>query len=141
MAQKVMLTCDVDGDDTEAEETVRFGLDGREYEIDLCTRHHNELNGELKLYVEKGRKIDGIVPIRRRPRSTSSPTAAGRGSAPRPAASAAAGSSGSSAARPTAHRREDLQTIRSWGRAHGMSVSDRGRISAELSEAYAAAHR
>ncbi|MGH9129862.1 MAG: Lsr2 family DNA-binding protein [Acidimicrobiales bacterium] len=28
-----------------------------------------------------------------------------------------------------------------WARAHNMTVSDRGRISAEVSQAYAAAHR
>ncbi|MGH8995027.1 MAG: Lsr2 family DNA-binding protein [Acidimicrobiales bacterium] len=31
--------------------------------------------------------------------------------------------------------------MREWGRANGMKVSDRGRISRQVREAFAAAHR
>ncbi|WP_128773768.1 histone-like nucleoid-structuring protein Lsr2 [Actinomyces oricola] len=34
----------------------------------------------------------------------------------------------------------ETQRIREWARAAGMSVSDRGRISADIREAYAQAH-
>lgn len=37
-------------------------------------------------------------------------------------------------------RRQDLQAVRDWGRDNGYTVSDRGRVSAELQQAYDAAH-
>ena len=145
MAQKIVLTCDVDGDGTEAEDTVKFGLDGREYEIDVCARHHRELNDALRSFVAKGRKVDAV-----RPRKRNARTAAATG-APIPTSSASSPASGSSiqpegarvrARRPTAaSRKQSTQSVREWAREHGMTVSDRGRISAEISEAYAAAHR
>lgn len=48
--------------------------------------------------------------------------------------------------RPTARVRRgnarpaDLGAVRDWARANGYQVSDRGRISAQIQEAYAAAH-
>lgn len=39
--------------------------------------------------------------------------------------------------RPTVSaRRDDLNAIREWGRANGFKVSDRGRVSRELQDAY-----
>lgn len=35
---------------------------------------------------------------------------------------------------------QDLDAIRTWARANGFEVADRGRISAKVKEAYAAAH-
>jgi hypothetical protein len=35
----------------------------------------------------------------------------------------------------------DTQTIREWARENGMEVSNRGRISAEIAEAYQKAHQ
>ena len=109
MAQKVqiLLVDDIEGGD--ADETVRFGLDGVDYEIDLSTGNAEELRNALAAYVGSARRVGG----RRRSgrRSGSSNTAGG---------SAAA--------------------IREWARANGYEVSDRGRVSAEIREAYAAAH-
>lgn len=42
--------------------------------------------------------------------------------------------------RRTAGRRSNVSEIREWARANGFQVSDRGRISAEVQEAYAKAH-
>lgn len=42
--------------------------------------------------------------------------------------------------RPAAGRRQDLNEIRQWGRANGFKVSDRGRVSGELQDAYDKAH-
>lgn len=42
--------------------------------------------------------------------------------------------------RPVAGRRGDLNAVRAWGRENGFEVSDRGRVSAKLQEAYDAAH-
>ena len=57
MAQKVqvILTDDIDG--SEAEETVRFGLDGVEFEIDLTTAHATELRDSLAKFIDAGRKL------------------------------------------------------------------------------------
>ena len=67
MAQKIqtLFIDDIDGGD--AEGTVRFALDGTEYEIDLSTRHSDELHTALKKYVDHARKVGGV---RRGPRST-----------------------------------------------------------------------
>lgn len=37
--------------------------------------------------------------------------------------------------------RQDLNAIRDWGRANGYTVSDRGRVSADLMKAYDAANK
>ena len=36
--------------------------------------------------------------------------------------------------------RDQIAAIRDWAKTHGLKVSDRGRISAEVQEAYNAAH-
>ncbi|MGH9128826.1 MAG: histone-like nucleoid-structuring protein Lsr2 [Acidimicrobiales bacterium] len=139
---QIVLTCDVDGDETPAEETVRFGLDGREYEIELCARHHKELNGFMGPFVQKGRKIDGTRPRRRNPRASGGVSSAASSPASTPAARPGTPARAATPARRVpAGRRADAQAIRVWARAHNMTVSDRGRISAEVSQAYAAAHR
>lgn len=44
------------------------------------------------------------------------------------------------ATRRGASRRNDMSAMREWARANGYTVSDRGRISAEIQEAYRAAN-
>jgi hypothetical protein len=113
MAQQVIthLVDDVTGE--EADETVRFGLDGKHYVIDLSEANAKELRGALAGYIESGR-ID-------RP---------GKTTAPKSAAPKAAG------------RRDTEQSlaIRDWARANKMSVADRGRIPAAVIAAFNAAH-
>lgn len=101
-----MLTDDLDG--SEATETVRFGLDGREYEVDLSKKNAKSLRDGLKRYVEVGRRTGG----RRTSRIGSS----------------------------TGSDRAHLSAIRAWARQQGMEVSERGRISARVQEAYNKAH-
>jgi hypothetical protein len=110
MAQRVhvVLVDDLDGGD--ASETVSFGLDGVDYEIDLSDQHAGELREALALYIGHARRTGG----RRR---TGQKAAAG------------GGKGGPSAAE-----------IRDWAREHGWDVPARGRVSAEVREAYAAAH-
>ncbi len=61
----VRLTDDIDGED--ADETVRFALDGRSYEIDLSAANASQLRAALKPYIDKGRpSADG--PRSRSPR-------------------------------------------------------------------------
>jgi Lsr2 len=59
MAQQiqVLFTDDIDGG--EAAGTVRFALDGVEYEIDLSTEHTDELHTALGKYVDHARKVGG----------------------------------------------------------------------------------
>jgi hypothetical protein len=57
MAQKVqiLLTDDLDG--SEANSTVRFGLDGTDYEIDLSDSNESALRDALAGYVGAARKV------------------------------------------------------------------------------------
>ena len=110
MAQKVNIVLVDDIDGSDATETVTFGLDGTTYEIDLNDTHAAALRDALATYVGHGRKV-GAGPRR-----------SGR-------KSAASSTSGPSA-----------KEIRDWARSNGHDVPDRGRVSAEVREAYDAAH-
>lgn len=113
MAQKVqvLLVDDVNGGD--AAETVSFALDGVSYEIDLSEENATELREAFHDWIEHARRVGG----RRR-------SGGGR------ARSALSGD-----ASPL-----DTQSIRAWARDAGHEVSDRGRISASIIEAYKDAH-
>lgn len=56
MAQKVeiILLDDIDG--TEADETIAFGLDGHEYEIDVNKKNADKIRKALAPFIEKGRR-------------------------------------------------------------------------------------
>lgn len=66
MARKVnvLLVDDIDGSD--AEETIKFGLDGTHYEIDLNGDHAQELRRQLDRHVKAARKVAGSAgqPVR-----------------------------------------------------------------------------
>ena len=68
MAQKVSVSyaCDYDGKDIpRGQETTRsFGIDGREYEIDLCRKHNDRLSQALGPYLGVSRRASR--PPRRR---------------------------------------------------------------------------
>jgi hypothetical protein len=108
MARKthVVLIDDLDG--SEAADTVTFGLDGANYEIDLSAEHAAELRETLEPWTSRARRVGG------RTRRT------GTGKA----------SSGSQG---------DTALIRAWAKEQGHEVSERGRISKEIREAYEAA--
>jgi hypothetical protein len=53
----VKLIDDIDGGD--ADETIRFSLDDRSYEIDVSTGNAARLRDAFKPFIEKGRAIDG----------------------------------------------------------------------------------
>jgi len=59
VAQKVQTLLIDDLDGSAAEGTVRFGLDGTEYEIDLNAEHARQLRDTLAAYVRAGRRIGG----------------------------------------------------------------------------------
>ena len=66
MAQKVQTLYIDDIDGSEAAGTVRFGLDGAAYEIDLSAEHTDELHASLRTYIGHARKVGGTS--RRAPR-------------------------------------------------------------------------
>jgi Lsr2 len=51
----VRLVDDLDGG--EADETIRFGLDGTEYEIDLSKEHGRQLRKDLTVFVDAARRV------------------------------------------------------------------------------------
>lgn len=112
MAQKVNIVLVDDLDGTEATETVSFGIDGTSYEIDLNDANAAALREALSGYVGHARKVAGG----RRGRRSSG--------------GSANGSSSSSS----------TKDVRDWARGQGMEVSERGRISADVQQAYDAAH-
>ena len=59
MAQKIQTLFIDDLDGSEAEGTVRFGLDGTEYEIDLNAEHAQALRDALARYVQAARRAGG----------------------------------------------------------------------------------
>ena len=72
MAQKVIVALEDDLDGGPADETVRFGFEGAEYEIDLSTKNARAFRNQLTPFIEHARKA-GHGPARRGAR-----TAAGR---------------------------------------------------------------
>lgn len=108
MAQKiqVLLLDDLDGGD--AEETVQFGLDGASYEIDLSAKNAGELRKVMSKFVDVARRGSS---------ARRSPGRPANGQTPRV-------------------DREQNAAIRDWARKRGHSVSDRGRIPAEIIAAY-----
>jgi Lsr2 len=111
MAQRVqvLLTCDIHGDDTPGTETVSFALDGTAYDIDVCDAHAAELRDAFASYTGTARR-------------------AGRGS--RATGRARRGRTATGV---------DPAAVRAWARSSGVKVSERGRISADILEKYAAA--
>jgi Lsr2 len=61
VAQKIQTLFIDDLDGSAAEGTVRFDLDGAEYEIDLNTKHAQELRDALARYVGAARRVGGTA--------------------------------------------------------------------------------
>ena len=102
MAQKIQILFIDDLDGSAAEGTVRFGLDGTEYEIDLNAGHAKELRDALARYADAARRVGG--------------------SARKPARGGRRGPAGGL----------NTTEIREWARAQGIEVKDRGRVPADL---------
>jgi hypothetical protein len=103
MAQKIQTLFIDDIDGGEAEGTVRFGLDGTEYEIDLSAKNADALRKALARYVDAARRAPGSTA--RRP--------------------------GRSGRRASANGLNTTE-VREWAKAQGIEVKDRGRVPAEL---------
>ncbi len=117
MAQKVQVVLIDDLEGGDAAETVTFGLDGVTYEIDLNEANAAKLRDALAVWVGNARKVTG------------------RGSRSGGASSGARAGSGRRSA-----SGEDTAAIREWAKSNGHQVSERGRISAAVREAYDKAH-
>jgi len=59
MAQKVEILLVDDIDQSEASQTIEFGVDGVQYAIDLNDAHADELRGTLARYVDSARRTGG----------------------------------------------------------------------------------
>ena len=70
MAQKITVALEDDLDGGPADETVRFGLGGAEYEIDLSTKNATAFRRQLAPFIEHARKAGRGQ--RRRPGRTAS---------------------------------------------------------------------
>lgn len=112
MAQKIQTLFIDDLDGSQAEGTIRFGLDGTEYEIDLSTKHAEALRTTLARYTAAARRNPGSA-------------------ARQPGKNIRRPSLGDASPR-TRTTRASNSEMRDWARTQGMDVKDRGRIPAEL---------
>lgn len=110
MAQHVNVVLVDDVDGSPAEETVSFALDGTSYEIDLSADNANQLREGMSQWLQNGRRVAG---------------SRGRGKRSTTKQSTVGASNG---------------TIREWARANGHPVSDRGRVKADIVQAFNAAN-
>jgi hypothetical protein len=65
MATKVLTTLQDDIDGSNATQTIRFALDGIEYEIDVSDRNANRLRNSLSEFIANGRKVGGKLARRK----------------------------------------------------------------------------
>ncbi|WP_226360756.1 Lsr2 family protein [Pseudonocardia sp. ICBG1142] len=112
MAQvtRVELLDDLEGGP--ADETVRFGVDGKSYVIDLNSENVELFRAAVADFVAAARRdtVGGVRAARR------------------------------SAAASSDEVRARNQAIRGWARENGYSISDRGRIPVEVTHAYEQSH-
>lgn len=115
MAERIVrqLIDDIDGTEIRGGggEGIEFSFRGVDYHIDLSAANAAKLDKALKPYIDAAAKVRGSGKARR-----SKATVTGRTSS------------------------ERLAAIREWARKNGHEVSDRGRIKAEIVEAFEAAH-
>ncbi|GAA1989632.1 Lsr2 family protein [Catenulispora subtropica] len=111
MAKRTTVVIHDDLDGSEGASTVKFGLDGKSYEIDLSEGHEKELRKVLEKYVAAATQVTAHN-----------------------AASSGRRKYG------TGPARRDTKHIREWLRSQGVEISDRGRIPTDLMNRYNAAH-
>ena len=114
MVQNVTVMLIDDIDQSQAAETVHFGVDGTAYEIDLSARHASELRSMFGRYISAARTV-GQAPARARQQRRSRPR--------------------------TQMDRERSRRIRSWAMERGLLASPRGRIPQHVADEYQAAMR
>ncbi|HEY2196074.1 MAG TPA: Lsr2 family protein [Actinomycetospora sp.] len=119
MATRTVVTLVDDVDGSEAQESISFGLDRVDYEIDLSTEHADALRGLFAPYMAAARRTG-----RRRSSREAQPAA-------RPA------SSGTDGSGPARSRSTNAQ-IRAWAAEHGVTLAERGRLPGRVIEAFEA---
>jgi hypothetical protein len=102
VAQKIQILFVDDLDGSTAGGTIRFGLDGTEYEIDLNATHAQALRDALARYISAARRVGA---------GTRRPIRSGR----------KAPVSGL-----------DTTEVRQWAKVQGIEVKDRGRVPVDL---------
>ncbi|WP_037180582.1 histone-like nucleoid-structuring protein Lsr2 [Rhodococcoides fascians] len=115
----VHLVDDIDGSviSDDSGETIEFSVSGVEYVIDLKSKNATEFHRKLDYYIGHATRVGGR---KRKPSSKSvSPSVGG-----------------------ATTKRDPAQTraIRQWAADEGYEVNDRGRIPADIVEAFEAAH-
>lgn len=110
MARREIVVLEDDLDGGKADETVKFTLDGVQYEIDLSEKNAFKMRDAFALYLKAGRKLGRgpVVPSRTRV----------------PVQSVAA------------KKRED-KDIREWARGKGYSIGEFGRIAQHIRDEWA----
>lgn len=131
MSTRTLQVLTDDYDDVELKpgqgQMVTFSLQGQSYEIDLSDKNLKKLQSDLAGWIDKARPASNV-------RGSRAAAGAGRATGRRATGSGrAAGTSRAAAA-------GESQAIREWARENGHQVSERGRISAEIREAYTQAH-
>jgi hypothetical protein len=111
VAQKIQALFIDDLDGSEADGTVRFGLDGADYEIDLNAGHAQALREAPARYVQAARRAGD---------SSRRPLRAGR-KAPADGL--------------------NTTEVREWAKAQDIEVKDRGQVPAELAAKFKTATR
>lgn len=106
MAQKISIELIDDLDGSIATETIKFGIDGVHYDIDLGSKNAGKLRSSLGSFVSAGRRTSG----RRVSRSTTKKTPGGASGMP--------------------------SGVRAWALSNGYTVSSRGRIPEVVQQAY-----
>lgn len=120
----VVITCDLCEDKvTPLGEEVELELGSkaihaRRVTLDLCDAHVTELVDETKRYADAGR----VLTTKRAPRAVGEAVGSFRGA--------------SRTSRPARRDPEQTTAIRTWARANGFTIADRGRIPAEVEKAY-----
>jgi hypothetical protein len=121
MARRIVhqLVDDLDGTvlDVGEGETILFSLDGVAYEIDLTDENAVALRESFARYIDSARAVS-----------------AGR------SRSGNASSSSNDGRKRRRTGQQDYGPVRTWAKANGYQVSERGRVPASVIDAYEAAH-
>jgi hypothetical protein len=110
MAKQTTVTITDDIDGSTNAKEVSFSLNGRSWVIDLNAKNRAALEKALKPYIAKATEQRG------------------------------GGRRGKTVRRSSRSKSRDLAAVREWARTNGHQVSDRGRISSDIQQAYDAAH-
>lgn len=111
MAHRVEIKTLDDLTGEEGADTVTFGLGGKHYEIDLTEENAAKLRAGLAEFIAAARKAGGG------PRRAFTGHSAGT-------------------TKPAGLTRDEAEQVRTWARANGWKVAERGRISEQVLEAH-----